>query len=98
MRKELTLPRPRYLIDRIIGDKGHLSNIDAASYLASFVGPKTKEIVLAHLSEEANTEELALEEFTKVFFDKHVKLDNILVRCASQVNTVSGGTLDYERV
>ena len=98
VRKELTLPRPRNLIDRIIGDKGHLSNIDAASYLASFVGPKTKEIVLAHLSEEANTEELALEELTKVFFDKHVKLDNILVRCASQVNTVSGGTLDYERV
>ncbi|MGN1295006.1 MAG: MBL fold metallo-hydrolase [Bacilli bacterium] len=97
VRMELSLPRSRQLIDRILGDRGHLSNVDAANYLTYFVGPKTKEIVLAHLSKEANTPELALQECRKVFLDKHVKLDHILLRCASQVDTVSGGSLDYER-
>lgn len=97
VRMELSLPRAKTLIDRIIGDKGHLSNVDAANYLTYFVGPRTKEIVLAHLSKEANTPELALEECRKVFSQKHVSLDNILLRCASQVETVSGGSLDFER-
>ena len=44
---------------RILGDKGHLSNYDSSRYLASFVGNRTKCIVLAHLSEENNTEQLA---------------------------------------
>lgn len=44
---------------RILGDKGHLSNYDCSRYLSSFIGNKTKCIVLAHLSEENNTKELA---------------------------------------
>lgn len=52
---------PYYLKQRILGDKGHLSNEDCAYYLSQFVGKKTKNIVLAHLSDDNNTYEKALE-------------------------------------
>lgn len=44
---------------RILSDKGHLSNNDAANYLPHIIGDKTKEIYLAHLSIENNTKDLA---------------------------------------
>lgn len=44
---------------RILSDKGHLSNIDAANYLLSIIGNDTKNIFLSHLSKENNTKELA---------------------------------------
>lgn len=44
---------------RILSDKGHLSNKDSSYYLSKFVGDKTKYIILAHLSEQNNLEELA---------------------------------------
>lgn len=47
------------LRQRILGDKGHLSNYDCSRYLSSFIGDKTDTIVLAHLSEENNTRDLA---------------------------------------
>lgn len=47
------------LRQRILSDKGHLSNYDSALYLSKFIGNKTKCIILAHLSVENNTEELA---------------------------------------
>lgn len=50
---------PFALRQRILSDKGHLSNYDSAKYLSSFIGDKTKYILLAHLSEENNTEEMA---------------------------------------
>lgn len=53
---------PFNLRQRILSDKGHLSNYDSSKYLSSFIGDKTKYILLAHLSEENNTEELAYEE------------------------------------
>ncbi len=46
---------------RISGDEGHLSNEDAVEALKKIIGPATKEIVLAHLSEENNRPELAYE-------------------------------------
>jgi phosphoribosyl 1,2-cyclic phosphodiesterase len=52
--------RYRPLKMRILGDEGHISNKDCAYYLSKFVGKDTKVIVLAHLSEEANTPALAL--------------------------------------
>ena len=52
---------PYNIKQRILGDKEHLSNKDSARYLKKLSGPKTKHIVLAHLSEENNTEELALQ-------------------------------------
>ena len=57
----LTGPYPHYLKQRILSDKGHLSNGATASYLEKFIGSNTKYIILAHISEMNNTKELALE-------------------------------------
>ena len=46
---------------RIVGDQGHLSNEMAGNYLKKIIGPETKKIILIHLSENNNLEELALE-------------------------------------
>lgn len=53
--------RPYYIKQRILSDEGHLSNDEAGTILARVVSPRTKEVVLAHLSDQANTESLALE-------------------------------------
>lgn len=50
---------PFSLRQRILSDKGHLSNYDSSKYLSSFIGNNTKYILLAHLSQDNNTEELA---------------------------------------
>lgn len=53
-------PYPRFLKERVISDKGHLSNSTTAKYLSKVVGKNTKHIILAHISETNNTEELAI--------------------------------------
>ena len=53
-------PYPYILKQRVISDKGHLSNHATAEYLLETVGNNTKQIILAHISENNNTEELAL--------------------------------------
>lgn len=67
------------LRQRILGDKGHLSNYDCSRYLSSFIGDKTKAIVLAHLSEENNTRELAYDTLKKRLDDNNQTIDNILI-------------------
>lgn len=52
-------PYPRFLKERVISDKGHLSNSTSAKYLKKIVGDNTKYVILAHISEKNNTEELA---------------------------------------
>lgn len=52
-------PYPYILKQRVISDKGHLSNTTTAKLLTKVVGNKTQKIVLAHISEKNNTEELA---------------------------------------
>ena len=53
--------RPVFLKNRIIGDHGHLSNIQTAEYLYELVdSDKTKHIFLAHLSRDCNSSELAV--------------------------------------
>ncbi|HZJ86831.1 MAG TPA: MBL fold metallo-hydrolase, partial [Erysipelothrix sp.] len=53
--------RPYYIKQRILSDTGHLSNDKAGTILAQIVSDNTQEVVLAHLSDEANTEELAFD-------------------------------------
>lgn len=52
--------KPKIYRERVVGDYGHLSNNQASYYLSKLVGDKTKYIILAHLSEDDNKEELAL--------------------------------------
>lgn len=51
--------KPYHLKQRILSDKGHLSNEDCAYYLSTFIGDNTQCIILAHLSEENNDENIA---------------------------------------
>lgn len=83
--------RPMSLKNRILSDRGHLSNLDSALLMSRLVGEHTKEIVLAHLSQEANTEKLALETYHQVFLEQKVTLPQLKIKVASQYNVVSGG-------
>lgn len=50
---------PWSLKQRILGDKGHLSNDDGALTMSEVIGEQTKRIYLGHLSKENNTKEHA---------------------------------------
>lgn len=52
---------PYYLKQRILGDRGHLSNENSAKLIRRLFHDKLKYIALAHLSKENNYEELAYE-------------------------------------
>ena len=70
---------PFRLRQRILSDKGHLSNYDSARYLSSFIGDKTKCIVLAHLSEENNTYDLAYNTLRERLDDNNQDVDKIII-------------------
>ncbi|EFR30744.1 MBL fold metallo-hydrolase [Eremococcus coleocola] len=53
-------PYPWSLKQRILSDKGHLSNEDGALAMIDLIGEKTKDIYLGHLSRDNNTKVLAL--------------------------------------
>jgi phosphoribosyl 1,2-cyclic phosphodiesterase len=53
-------PYPAFLKRRIQGSNGHLSNADSALALKRLVGPRTKGVLLGHLSQRNNTEAIAL--------------------------------------
>lgn len=52
-------PYPYFLKQRILGDEGHLSNDAAADFARYAARSGTRDILLAHLSRENNTPELA---------------------------------------
>ncbi len=55
-----TGPYPEFLKRRIRGPSGHLSNDESAIALRALLGPRTRSVLLGHLSQRNNTEELAL--------------------------------------
>jgi len=67
-------PYPRFLKERVISDKGHLSNNTTSKYLSEITGPNTEYIILAHLSEKNNTKEKALEAIKEANLDKKIKV------------------------
>ena len=69
---------------RILSDKGHLSNYDSAKYLSKFIGNKTKYVLLAHLSEENNTKELAYNTLTDRLTKENIQLENIIITNQNQ--------------
>ena len=83
--------RPAVLKKRIHSQHGHLSNIDSAIYMAELIGPRTKAIYLAHLSEECNTPEIALSSYHKTLDRKGIAHDHIKIVPASQWHVVRGG-------
>ncbi|MFH2027783.1 MAG: MBL fold metallo-hydrolase [Nanoarchaeota archaeon] len=74
---------PYYLKKRISSDVGHLSNYDASLLVLEHCSPKLRHIVLSHLSENNNTEEMALKTFQEVL--KHRKdLKNLNICVSSR--------------
>ena len=57
----LSGPYPYALKRRVLGSEGHLSNADAAAFAVDSARAGTHSIILAHLSEENNTPQLALD-------------------------------------
>ena len=70
---------PHHTKIRILSDKGHLSNKDSAYYLSKLIGNDTHHIILAHLSEQNNTEELALSTLKETLERKNINFKNIKV-------------------
>ncbi len=76
--------RPWLLKKRILDDQGHLSNDDSAFLIANIIGERTRKIILAHLSQECNTEECALRAYRKIFKKNGISVDNYEIVCAKQ--------------
>ena len=93
IRMLLKTNRPYELKNRIMSDHGHLCNEDSAIAAINLLGPKTKQIILAHLSEEANTPELALSAYMKIFKHFGLDIDKYNVRCANQHVSLIGGNI-----
>lgn len=69
-------PYPYILKQRVISDKGHLSNEMAGNYLKDIIGNNTKKIVLAHLSETNNEEDVAVDTISSIvpIVEKNISL------------------------
>ena len=72
-------PYPYYLQQRVISDKGHLSNKQASDYLCKFIGKDTKKIVFSHISEHNNTEEKVIETFNKTLEKNNMHFDDVMI-------------------
>lgn len=57
------------LKQRILSNKGHLSNDECCSIVKEIINANTKSIVLAHLSEECNKDEIARSSMQKIIDD-----------------------------
>jgi len=86
--------RPPFLKARILSDSGHMNNEDAGIVLAKAVTERTKEIVLAHLSEQANDEKLALDTVRAILTDNGIDLNKVQLKAARQNEIVRGGKDD----
>lgn len=65
---------PWSLKQRILSDKGHLSNDDGALALVDLVGSKTKRVYLGHLSKENNMKEIARDTFKEILQKKDMRV------------------------
>lgn len=74
-------PYPYYLKQRILGDRGHLSNERAGQLLCDLLHDNLKAVMLGHLSKENNLPELAYEavrvEVTMACMSKEEKGGNV---------------------
>ncbi|GBG57493.1 MBL fold hydrolase [Sporomusaceae bacterium FL31] len=67
---------PWYLKKRISGNFGHLENKQLAEGLLEWINGNTQRVVLAHLSEENNTPEIALATILKTLKRSRIAKEN----------------------
>jgi len=89
--------RPYPTKQRILSDTGHLSNEDSSYIISQLVTNRTKEIVLAHLSQEANLPSIALKCVYEALDKEGIQSSQFKIRCACQTEILQGG-LDYEEI
>lgn len=79
-----------HLKQRILSDRGHLSNPDSAYYLSKMIGNNTKYIVLAHLSKENNTEEIAHDTLIKMLekYEFNIETDVAKPNCRTDLREI----------
>ncbi|MBQ3021500.1 MAG: MBL fold metallo-hydrolase [Bacilli bacterium] len=70
---------PTWLKQRVFGDKGHLSNNASSLYLSKLIGENTNYIILAHLSHENNTEDIAIATLKDTLNEYNIEFNNIYV-------------------
>ena len=73
-------PYPYILKQRVLSDKGHLSNATSAEYLLQIIGENTSKIVLAHLSETNNTPELAIKTIQDLLEENNIHKEIIAAK------------------
>lgn len=78
---------PYDLKQRILGTRGHLSNLIAAQFLLQFT-KLPKQVILAHLSEQNNTPELALDTVRNIL-DSKKRLAETTLFVAAQSHVVA---------
>lgn len=88
--------RPQYVKARIYSDEGHLCNEDCADILARILSPKTRTVFLAHISQEANTRELALDVVCQRLRGLQDLNKDLVVCAAGQFEILTGGDKDEE--
>lgn len=76
--------RPYPTIHRILTERGHLSNEDSAYYLSKMIGPRTKGVIMAHISDECNTIDKIRSTYQAVFKANQKSFDTLKVYYASQ--------------
>ncbi len=86
---EMLMNSDRYwgLKRRIVGDKGHLSNDQAANILEKVIGTNSKYFVLAHLSSDCNKPEIVKKTMDDLL--KRKNLDDVHVELALQHETTT---------
>ena len=68
-------PYPYDLKKRILSNRGHLSNRSSAVFAAHLANMGTSSFMLAHLSEENNTPDTALDEFISSIADPRIAIN-----------------------
>lgn len=79
---------PYHLKQRILGDRGHLSNKSCADYMSKFIGDNTKGVTLIHLSEENNRKEIAYSTFINTLKENNKTVENIIISTQAEPTEV----------
>lgn len=88
--------RPQYIKARIFSDEGHLCNEDCADVLDHIVTTNTKSVFLAHISQEADTRELALQVVCEKLRNHRDVSKKLVVAAAGQFEILTKGERDEE--
>lgn len=81
-------PYPFFLKKRIMGKKGHLSNIDAGHVLVDLVKCRVTHALLAHLSKENNLPQLAYNTVKDILLEGGIKPDRDIMLDIAHRNIV----------